>query len=259
MARSRAVADETAKESQGDANSSHLETLDSRVSEIGLKFDQLIALMTEREVESRRVATERDARLDKLIDMFAAQQVRNSEKAPVTGASPVTDRSPPESPAVDRPPFTPIGTDTPRASFKSALEKGNRRTPTDSGQVDKENSPIAGNSGNSGRNNLPPELIVAGGTQGNSGLGNPARNGQQGKGVVAPMCGLKEEIKSMVRMWNPKTLDVAFDVAICQERNLAAWFSIGLIDTGQSGSVLVPPDQNKDQTKTLLHPVSSGD
>ncbi|CAI9101549.1 OLC1v1038898C1 [Oldenlandia corymbosa var. corymbosa] len=183
MARSRAVVEDSARDSQGDVNATHPETLDSRFSEIGSKFDQLVALMTAQEARN----AERDARLDKLIELVASQQ-------------------------------------------------------------------------------------------GNSGLGNPSRNGQQGQGVVAPMwyqqprLDLPEFMRENPQNWLQKCRKYFLMHHIPEEEKLDSvkifldgkaetWYQ-GIkrsTDTGHSVSVPVPPDQIEDQTKTVVHPISSGD
>ncbi|CAI9088085.1 OLC1v1022321C1 [Oldenlandia corymbosa var. corymbosa] len=240
--------------------------------------------MTAREVESRRLDaeraardakrearnTERDARLDKLFKLFSAQQVRNPEKAPVAETSPVTETVPPSSPAVYRPPFTPLGADNPRASFKSVLEKGNRRTPVNSLRTDKENNlPV----GNSGRNISPPELMIAGGTQGSSGLGESSHNGHQSQGGTAPMwyqqprldlpefrgdnpqswlqkCRkyflmhqiLENEKLELIEIFLDGRAEIWYQGISKSELNLSVLSGVGHIDSGQSGNLPVNSD-----------------
>ncbi|CAI9118866.1 OLC1v1020493C1 [Oldenlandia corymbosa var. corymbosa] len=89
MTRARAAVDESMKDSNNDVNSSRFEGLESRTVTMESQFTNLESKLNALVVSM----AERDARFDKLVEMFEWTHSRNPEKAQVT------ENSSPNSPA----------------------------------------------------------------------------------------------------------------------------------------------------------------
>ncbi|CAI9102670.1 OLC1v1000972C1 [Oldenlandia corymbosa var. corymbosa] len=151
MTRTRATVEESAKETNSDANSGRIETLESKFSNLDSRFTSL-----ESKVDSLTASMER------MLDLIGAMQQRNPEKAPVT------EVTSPTSPAPYRPPFAQGGAENHQASFKAAMEKGNRRSPVNPMRVDINHQTRAGNFN---KNSPLSEFTNSGGFQGDNNWG----------------------------------------------------------------------------------------
>ncbi|CAI9108428.1 OLC1v1008012C1 [Oldenlandia corymbosa var. corymbosa] len=142
---------ESAKETNSDANSGRIETLESKFSNLDSRFTSL-----ESKVDSLTTS------MEQMLDLVGAMQQRNPEKAPVT------EVTSPASPAPYRPPFAQGGVDNHQTSFKATLEKGNRRSPVNPVRVDVDHQTRAGNFN---RNSPLPEFTNSGGVKGDNNWG----------------------------------------------------------------------------------------